>query len=238
MLGILKPIQDHIRAVLVDKQGKPTLLRGLEVIKVPRFVDGGKILGSLFNIVGINILNVQLPHLSVKLIPKMGVQLSLSSQFRLRVNLQYRPICIFDKCLDLDTGSHIGPSNIEHNLWILQKGNVKYSKADELRNATLALIPGGGSAIISTSIVYLKISLLEDPKIVFKTTGAIVFASVRIEAFVKNADGSVLSVVVVTSSLKLAAAISVVSSKLKIALSISENVLVLVSSGVGITDVS
>ncbi|KAH0619349.1 hypothetical protein JD844_019394, partial [Phrynosoma platyrhinos] len=73
-------------------------------------------------------------------------------------------------------------------------------------------------------------------EIVFNVTGANVTACVQIEAFVKNEDGSVLSVLVVNSSLTLPAAISVVSSKLKIALSISENVLALVSSSVGITD--
>ncbi|XP_042321462.1 BPI fold-containing family B member 4-like [Sceloporus undulatus] len=114
----------------------------------------------------------------------------------------------------------------------------KYSKADELRNAILALIPAGSSAIISANTLYLRIFLLVDPVIEFKATGAIVFAKVQVEVFVKNADGSVLSVLVVSSNLKLAAAISVVSSKLKIVLSISGNPLLLVSSGVGIIDVS
>ncbi|XP_054837741.1 BPI fold-containing family B member 2 [Eublepharis macularius] len=71
----------------VCQQGRPFLLQGLMKIQIPAFKPGGFILGQLLNIVGIKILDVQLPHLSVKLIPKTGVQLSLSCHFHISGNI-------------------------------------------------------------------------------------------------------------------------------------------------------
>ncbi|XP_063000407.1 BPI fold-containing family B member 2 [Elgaria multicarinata webbii] len=84
----------------VCQEGRPSLLRGLSIIKIPQFVDRGTIFQPLLNFVGINILKVELPHLSLKLIPKTGVQLSFSSQFHMRVNLLISP-------LELKLGSSI-----------------------------------------------------------------------------------------------------------------------------------
>ncbi|KAJ6655535.1 hypothetical protein lerEdw1_005006 [Lerista edwardsae] len=74
------------------QEGKPFLAKGLMVLNIPNFVGRRSILGSVLNVVGINILNVQLPHLSVNLIPKTGVQLALSSDFHIRVNLILSPL--------------------------------------------------------------------------------------------------------------------------------------------------
>nr|XP_028591630.1 BPI fold-containing family B member 2 [Podarcis muralis] len=76
----------------VCQQGKPSLLRGLMVIQIPNFMSPRTIIGSLLKVVGIRVLNAQLPHLSVKLIPRTGVQLSLSAQLHIRGSVLIAPV--------------------------------------------------------------------------------------------------------------------------------------------------
>ncbi|XP_048354939.1 BPI fold-containing family B member 2 [Sphaerodactylus townsendi] len=71
----------------VSQQGRPFLLKGLLAIQIPAFKPKGLIFGSLLNIVGIHIKEVQLPHISVKLIPKTGVQISFSSKLHIKGNI-------------------------------------------------------------------------------------------------------------------------------------------------------
>nr|XP_056700916.1 BPI fold-containing family B member 2 [Euleptes europaea] len=71
----------------VCQEGRPFLIKGMMAIQVPAYKPPGFIFGSVLKIVGIKILDVQLPHLSVKLIPKTGVQLSFSSKLHMKGNI-------------------------------------------------------------------------------------------------------------------------------------------------------
>ncbi|XP_060119564.1 BPI fold-containing family B member 2 [Heteronotia binoei] len=65
------------------QEGRPFLLKGLLAIQIPGYKPGF-LLGGLLNVIGIKILDVQLPHLTVKLMKNTGVQVSLSSQFHIK----------------------------------------------------------------------------------------------------------------------------------------------------------
>ncbi|KAL8179884.1 UNVERIFIED_CONTAM: hypothetical protein K2H54_073889 [Gekko kuhli] len=71
----------------VCQEGRPFLLQGLMAMQLPAFKPQGFLIGGLLNMVGIKILNVELPHLSVKLVPGTGVQVSFSSRFHIRGNI-------------------------------------------------------------------------------------------------------------------------------------------------------
>ncbi|XP_077192481.1 BPI fold-containing family B member 2 [Paroedura picta] len=67
----------------VCQEGRPFLLKGLLAIQIPAFKPQGFLIGGLMNIIGIKILDVQLPHISVNLMPKTGIQVSFSSKFHI-----------------------------------------------------------------------------------------------------------------------------------------------------------
>ncbi|XP_070600367.1 BPI fold-containing family B member 3-like [Erythrolamprus reginae] len=112
-----------------------------------------------------------------------------------------------------------------------------FSGADELRAAILALIPSPPPSL-SSGILYFRISLLASPVIQFGKDIASVEISVQIEFFVKNQDGSTTSVVILKESLILSATFSVTKGYLYASLSISSHKTALISSALGITDVS
>ncbi|XP_039174830.1 uncharacterized protein LOC120296866 [Crotalus tigris] len=112
-----------------------------------------------------------------------------------------------------------------------------FSRADELLAAILALIPDPPS-FISLAILYFRISLLQSPVIHFGNDVAIVQVSVQLEFFVKNSDGSTTSVVIFQETLSLTATFSLTKGYLYASLSISGHKAVLISSALGITDVS
>lgn len=70
----------------VCQQGRPFLLKGIFDIKIPGYKPFGFI-GGLLKIVGIKIVDVQLPQLSLKLVKKTGVQLSLGSKIHIKANI-------------------------------------------------------------------------------------------------------------------------------------------------------
>uniref|UniRef100_A0ABM5G4M0 BPI fold-containing family B member 3-like n=1 Tax=Pogona vitticeps TaxID=103695 RepID=A0ABM5G4M0_9SAUR len=113
-----------------------------------------------------------------------------------------------------------------------------YLGANELRSAILALVPSQNSGIISVSVLFIRLTLDVDPVFAIRIDSVIISASVRIEFFLKNAAGPDYSILIVRSTLTLAARISLTDNKLTVAVSISGNLVVLVSSGVGISNVS
>ncbi|XP_034275304.2 uncharacterized protein LOC117666652 [Pantherophis guttatus] len=112
-----------------------------------------------------------------------------------------------------------------------------FSRADELRAAILALIPDP-PPFISSAILYFRISLLQSPVLQLGNGFAIVKVSAQIEFFVKNSDGSRTSIVILQTSLSLSATFSVTKGYLYTSLSISSHNVALISSALGITDVS
>ncbi|XP_062835260.1 BPI fold-containing family B member 4 [Anolis carolinensis] len=113
-----------------------------------------------------------------------------------------------------------------------------FSKAEELKNTLLALVPPGVLPDLPTSDLSLKITIGASPVIAFDTTGGNVTLIADVEILSKKADGSKVSVVAVRCRISLKATISLVNGKLILGLSLSKNMFTLVSSGAGITDIS
>ncbi|XP_067323221.1 BPI fold-containing family B member 4-like [Anolis sagrei] len=113
-----------------------------------------------------------------------------------------------------------------------------FSKAEELKDGLLALVPSGVLPDLATSDLSLEITIGTSPTIAFSTTGATVTLIADIEILGKRADGSKVSVVAVRCNVSLKATIDFVDDKVILSLSLSKNVLGLIFSGVDITDVS
>ncbi|XP_053104237.1 BPI fold-containing family B member 2 isoform X2 [Hemicordylus capensis] len=75
-----------------SQQGKPYLLRGLLGIQLPGLKGNAGLFGSLMNLVGIKIMDAELPHLSVNLVEDIGIQVSLGSNLHIRANLLVAPL--------------------------------------------------------------------------------------------------------------------------------------------------
>ncbi|XP_067323220.1 BPI fold-containing family B member 3-like [Anolis sagrei] len=120
----------------------------------------------------------------------------------------------------------------------LSNSPTVFSKAEELKDALLALVPSRVSDAFPKSDLSLEITIGTSPTIAFSTTGATVTLIANIQILGKKADGSRVSLVVVRCNVSSKAIIALVNNKVTLGLSLSKNVVVLVSSGAGITDVS
>ncbi|XP_062835263.1 BPI fold-containing family B member 4-like [Anolis carolinensis] len=113
-----------------------------------------------------------------------------------------------------------------------------FSKAEELKDVILALLPDEVLPNLAAGDLSFKITIGTNPLFAFDSTGATVTLSAKIEIFAKKADGSKISVVVVRCSISAKVAISVANSKLNLGLLLFSIALELESSSVGIIDVS
>ncbi|XP_008947885.1 PREDICTED: BPI fold-containing family B member 4-like [Merops nubicus] len=103
---------------------------------------------------------------------------------------------------------------------------------------TFACTPAVCSACGGTSPLSLKLTLSGSPLILLEENKATVKLSVLIHVFIKRADGSILSILLLRADLSLNARLSLSGVRLVLGLSLGRISLFLESSDVGITDVS
>ncbi|XP_024071207.1 BPI fold-containing family B member 4-like [Terrapene carolina triunguis] len=63
------------------------LQKHLQAIQIPDIVSGGGLLGSFISITGLEVVNVQLPTVSVTLLPGIGGQLTIATKLEINGNL-------------------------------------------------------------------------------------------------------------------------------------------------------
>ena len=100
------------------------------------------------------------------------------------------------------------------------------------------LFPFQSQANVPARVLSIRISLEGDPRIVFRTEGIVISATLRVEFFIRKEDGSVFSLLIVRNNVTFSAVLSVVNGRLIFVASVTSNALVLVSSDAGISDVS
>ncbi|XP_067323222.1 uncharacterized protein [Anolis sagrei] len=110
-----------------------------------------------------------------------------------------------------------------------------FSKAEELKSALLAIIPAGALPELATGDISFEITIGKDALVAFDTTGGTVTLSAVVGIFAKKADGSKVSLVVVRCRITAKLTISVINNQLNLRLMLSDNVIELVSSGIGVT---
>ncbi|XP_070797248.1 BPI fold-containing family B member 4-like [Pituophis catenifer annectens] len=116
--------------------------------------------------------------------------------------------------------------------------NIFLSVVLRIQPQEFSCTPNVPPPFISSAILYFRISLLQSPVLHLGNGFAIVEVSAQIEFFVKNSDGSRTSIVILQTSLSLSATFSVTNGYLRASLSISGHKVALISSALGITDVS
>ncbi|XP_072852599.2 uncharacterized protein LOC110090902 [Pogona vitticeps] len=114
----------------------------------------------------------------------------------------------------------------------------KFSGADDLRNAILLVVPLENQAIVSAGVLNIRISTEMYPEAVFGPNGIVITVTAKIEFFIRNADGSTYSVLVVRSRVALGAVLSFVNGRVIFVVSITGNALELIYSDARISDVS
>nr|XP_020670439.1 uncharacterized protein LOC110090901 [Pogona vitticeps] len=112
----------------------------------------------------------------------------------------------------------------------------KFSGADELRSAILALVLSKNQGIISVGALHIRISIEANPTVVFGPNGIVITATLKVEFFIRNADGSTYFVLVVRSRVTLSAVLSFVKGRLIFVASVTGNALELISSDAGVSD--
>ncbi|XP_078248381.1 BPI fold-containing family B member 3 [Pogona vitticeps] len=112
----------------------------------------------------------------------------------------------------------------------------KFSGADELRSAILALVLSKNQGIVSAGVLNIRISTEANPAIVFGPNGIVITAALKVEFFIRNADGSTYFVLVMRSRVTLSAVLSFVNGKVIFMASITGNALELISSDAGASD--
>uniref|UniRef100_A0ABM5G4M2 BPI fold-containing family B member 3-like n=1 Tax=Pogona vitticeps TaxID=103695 RepID=A0ABM5G4M2_9SAUR len=112
----------------------------------------------------------------------------------------------------------------------------KFSGADELRSAILALVLSKNQGIVSVGALHIRISIEANPTVVFGPNDIVITATLKVEFFIRNADGSIYFVLVVRSRVTLGAVLSFVNGRLIFVASVTGNALELISSDAGVSD--
>ncbi|XP_016853782.1 BPI fold-containing family B member 4 isoform X2 [Anolis carolinensis] len=116
----------------------------------------------------------------------------------------------------------------------LSNSPAVFSKAEELKKAIVALLPLWVLPDLPTHDFHLKIIIRASPRIVFDKNGSTVTLLLDVGVLAKKKDESQLSVAVLRCIVSLKATFSLVDAKLTVNLSLSKNVISLVTSGAGI----
>ncbi|NXM57687.1 BPIB4 protein, partial [Illadopsis cleaveri] len=113
-----------------------------------------------------------------------------------------------------------------------------FSGANQLREAVWTIARPGCSACSGSSPLSIKLVLRGNPLITLEENKASVRLSVLIQLFSNRLDGSILNLLLLRADLGLNVRVSVVGGRLVLQLGLGRTSLSLVSSGVGISNIS